>query len=734
MRKTIIILFICIVIICMAAIYGSASTIAPDILALPAFDDLPIRVQDSIIFIQNNEPVQLEVSFSHTEHFYDKTIHVSISTNNPDAAIYYTTDGSEPTNASIQYSEAIEIKAARNVKGTVLKAIAIDDTEQSPVLTHSYFVGTSIDERFSTYVFSISTDADGLYDYEHGIFVPGKTRDDYLEATPKEDLLPIWRQPANYRMRGREWERPVHIEVLTQDGKRIIKQNAGMRVHGGANRIHDQKSLRLIARKEYESGIGRFHYDFFNGYSDINGKPITSHDTLILRNDGNDYGYSRIRTPLASILAKEAGYNVVSPQAPAAVFINGEYYGFAWINIRMNDNFLENLYDAPERSFNFVPINDTNELRTYAENGFNEDDLRSVNNILDVSDLLFYYAIQTYISNDDWPRTNIALWRYTGSADITGMPDELDRRWRHLLWDLDMAMGFGISSAPDTKSTLRLLEDDISSVFQAFMQHDEYIEQYANYICDMISHFSIILVERVIQNLNDATLQELKISLELYESSFNRLLRSREDIIDFFKQRPDYVLDELRELFGFTQMYKIQSDGSVKINTLNNNAGYYFIENRVPVYPKLEKGYVFDYWLVNGEKRYEEDLLISFSDANLDGIVHVGLISREELPPLFFKDIFDTGDLFGFTMYNPTDSTQNTQGLFLSNDINNLHRWQFPNMNVRSERSLEFVGRNSTSQDSLLKIGLNFNPRQNDIIYLSNKDGEILDSILFNRE
>ncbi|MDR2570470.1 MAG: CotH kinase family protein [Oscillospiraceae bacterium] len=730
MRKVIIAIFLCIGITSGVVIYNSAATIVPDILALPAFDDLPIRVQESIVFIQNNEPVQLEVSFSHTDHFYDKTIHVSISANNPGVAIYYTIDGSQPTEASMLYSHPLELTAEEDIKGTVLKAVAINDTEQSPVLTHSYFVGTSIDERFSTYVFSISTDADGLYGYDYGILVPGRIHDDYLAETPEEDLLRIWEQPANYIMRGRQWERPVHVEVLTQEGKRVIAQNAGMRVNGGVSRTYNQKSLRLIARKDYEPGVGSFHYDFFSDYSDIHNKPIISHDTLILRNDGNDNWQARIRTPLASTIAKQAGYKTISPQASAAVFINGEYYGFAWINIRMNEHFLENLYDTPERAFDIEPRHDTRTLRTYAENGFNDEDRIAVNAIIDVNDLLLYYAIQTYISNDDWPENNIAMWRYTGDTNVVNITDELDGRWRYLMWDLDRAMNHSIGSTHDAKSIHRLVENDRNSFFQAILQHPEYMEIYANHICDMIfEHFSVLNVERVKQELNDASFQEQKKSLEFYGRSLDALLVYRDTIIDFFNQRPDYIMYEIYELFGLSQLYRIQSDGSVKINTLNGNEGFYFIENQVPVYQNLEKGYVFDHWLINGEKRYGEELFISYHDADANGIVYVQAIAYADYPPLFFRDTFDTGTLFGFTMYNPNNSTQSTRGLYLSDNIENLKKWQFPYLNVRPGRALEFVGRNSTSPDALLKIGLSFNPRHGDAVFLSNEDGVILDRV-----
>jgi hypothetical protein len=114
-------------------------------------------------------------------------------------------------------------------------------------------------------VFSFSTDSYNLYDYDYGILVPGRIRDEWFDANPDTELGRHW-WDANYRMRGRESERPVHVEVFTQDGTRVIAQNAGMRVHGGASRVFPQKSLRLTARREYEPGAGRFHHEFFEDH------------------------------------------------------------------------------------------------------------------------------------------------------------------------------------------------------------------------------------------------------------------------------------------------------------------------------------------------------------------------------------------------------------------------------------------------------------------------------------
>ena len=749
MRKLIIIAFLCVGLTCVVILRGPIVPLVPSpLMAASSFEMSPDLLED-LTYMQNNDTPQLAVSFSHNGFFYSETIYVSITANNPDAMIYFTTDGSNPTDASEHFMRPLELIADESVRCTVLKAIAIDEFGQSSVLTQSYYLGISIDERFSSFVFSLSTDFDNLYGYEQGILVRGKSYDDVIADNPGMEYEE-WDEPGNFQKRGREWERPVFVEAFTNNGERIIAQNAGIRVHGGlGSRYLPQKSLRLIARREYEPDSGTFRCDLFTDYlsADAFGTPIMSYDTLILRNDGNDWLYGRIRTPFVSQIARQAGFPTVSPQAGAAVFINGEYYGFAWVNIRANEHFFEKLYNAPQRSFDIFDGGSTGirstdsaitsafrEMRDYAEQGFTDETIQYLEDFFDIDNLLFYYALQIYVGNRDWPHNNMRIWRYTGSADFDNLTEELDGRWRFLMFDIDMALNFpSPPTPPDVQSIHRILLDGErpSPIFHALILLPEYAEKLSNFICDMISdHFSAQNVQRVVQELDHQSLRELEASSLASKKDFDEILESRNQLLAYLHERPDYILYELRKLFGYTSMYRIVSDGSCTISTMNGNEGSYFIENRVPIFPVLERGQVFGHWLVNGNVRYDEDLLLSAQDADADGVVYVSLVTHEQPPPLFFKDTFDTGELFGFSMYNPTGTVQSTGGLYLSDNIYNLKKWQFPALNISPGNTWEFVGRNSTSPESLLKIGLNFNPRHGEAIFLSNEEGVILDYVI----
>jgi hypothetical protein len=77
------------------------------------------------------------VSFSPSaEDTYENSVEVALSTETPDATIYYTMDGSEPTTSSTEYTSEISLQET-----TTIKAIAVaGDLDDSPVNERTYTV------------------------------------------------------------------------------------------------------------------------------------------------------------------------------------------------------------------------------------------------------------------------------------------------------------------------------------------------------------------------------------------------------------------------------------------------------------------------------------------------------------------------------------------------------------------------------------------------------------------
>ena len=175
-----------------------------------------------------------EVGFSLPSGFYSENIEVELTAEG-DQQIYFTTDGSDPKPESAKlYTQPIEINATMEVRASTIKAAAAsEDGTLGGIYTVSYVVGQYIDSRFDddTLIFVLSTDPYNLYDYEYGIAVPGKIYDEYVAEHPGEEIP--YNAPGNYYMTGREWERPIYVEVFESDGTKVIDQAAGVRLSGG---------------------------------------------------------------------------------------------------------------------------------------------------------------------------------------------------------------------------------------------------------------------------------------------------------------------------------------------------------------------------------------------------------------------------------------------------------------------------------------------------------------------
>ncbi|MAO63456.1 MAG: hypothetical protein CL666_00500 [Balneola sp.] len=102
-------------------------------------------------------PVAFSPSASAT---YSNTVDVELSTATPNATIYYTTDGSDPTTDSDEYSSAITLQGT-----TTIKAIAVaDGMDDSPINERTYNVEVDATETATLSTIRTGTQGD-IYTY-----------------------------------------------------------------------------------------------------------------------------------------------------------------------------------------------------------------------------------------------------------------------------------------------------------------------------------------------------------------------------------------------------------------------------------------------------------------------------------------------------------------------------------------------------------------------------------------
>ena len=737
-------------------------------IGLEYFSDLQVElpqtyVEETLSAVDENAP--LTVSFSKNKAFYNENIEVELKANRENAVIYYTTDGNDPTVDSKKYSSPIKISARSKVTATTVKAIAVTNNETSEICLKSYITGKNVDERFDdeTLIFVLSTDEYNLYDYYYGVATEGYKRDEYLNSDEYKGGEVDYNAPANWFIGGRESERDMYVEVYTPDGEQLISQAAGARVVGGVSRAVEQKSWRLIARNMYSDGNGKFKYAFFGGATDAYGNLLTRYDRITLRNNANDREFASIRDELSMTLSYQAGFPDTQNVRPAAVFLNSEYYGFAWLHEAYSNDYLANNYGGIKDNFRIVGskeqkvegddeqcVEDWNHLLEVAERGLtNLNNFNEFKELVDVDNLLMYYAIQIYIDNKDWPGNNFKAWRYYPSENEVVESEYLDGRWRFLLFDAEYAWGlYGNGYRDNTLANVlsgNHMQGD-SVLLKAVLERSDMREKFANIICDLIGgSFSSENANNVIDELIEICDTECMYALNNgYTSTWAReetFAESRQQIRDFADKRPTIMLNALSERFDYEKEYFTVSfnnptgaEGFLNTQSLRTSGiltADYFTSCKVPVSMNALDGYEFDYCDINGVRYDTEKVNLKASMADDYGLITVSLHVRktETDSSVYISELYTSGDGDWIEIYNPTDKDIKLNGFYLSDDELNLQRWEMPSVEIKAGEVFTVVCKNNSEKSALKNYQKNFSLKTGETLYFSDSEGKIISSV-----
>ena len=226
---------------------------------------------------------QEEVIFSKESGFYNTEFLLTLSTSSDSSQIFYTEDGSDPTNSTIakEYKEPIKVidrSQEKNYysnyeenldsplsisiffgykkppflveKAMVIRAVSKKGENYGKIMSKTYFITDQELSQFEKYtVVSLVTNPDNLFDPEKGIYVLGNK---YIEWKKTADYDPndeFYEVEGNCYMRGSEWEREASLSIF-ENGKMTIDQNVGIRLKGYSSRDSPQKSFHVFARKK----------------------------------------------------------------------------------------------------------------------------------------------------------------------------------------------------------------------------------------------------------------------------------------------------------------------------------------------------------------------------------------------------------------------------------------------------------------------------------------------------
>lgn len=493
--------------------------------------------------------------------------------------VYYTLDGSIPTLDSHFYEGPITLPCSDEVQSVVVRARTYDENTGvwGDMFTRTYFYAQdmeTIQERFSTYIVCITSDPVNLYDYERGIMIEGKYRDEYINSPEyNPDKLT---QPANFTQEGRAWERDAYIEILSPDGEVLIAQDGGIRIFGHASRQYYYKSFKLYARDEY--GDATFSYPFFEDNKPGDGEEVQQeYERLVVRAHGFDKSVTMFREELFQRLCSQIEGIDTKSVAPASVWLNGAYYNFEWLQEVFDDRYMEENYGLMQYSDNYRKVSlrenkiredvdaDEEDLQAYADyeilaeyagKDLTDDVVfAEFSDLIDVENLLQYHAIQTYIGNWDWPLNNVKLYRYYSSNGNYGEGRQ-DGKWRYLYYDMEAGFNIFNDSEEDWLTIESVMED--SPLFGAVMQREDCQQRFAHYmkLC-MEEYFTMERVQAAVEQLQserDGELRETFAYKQSIDPTYTMDMEEVENNIgilyDYVKKRPAIMRAETEALFG----------------------------------------------------------------------------------------------------------------------------------------------------------------------------------------
>ena len=667
--------------------------------------------------------------FSLEAGFYADSVAVTITSEHPSGDIRFTTDGSKPTEDSPVYMGPVAVNETIVLKARVFEPEYLP----SETVTSTYFINDSSELT----VISLSTDPDNFWDYDYGIYVMGPN------ASPD-----IPHYGANF---WQDWERPIHIELFETNQTLGFSSNAGVKIFGNWSRRFPQKSLSLFARGEY--GSNAFNYAFFEN------RFIDSYQALVLRNSGSDWPSTMMRDGMMASLVDNEGIDLQAYR-PAAVYINGDYWGIYNIREKVNEHFIAGNHGVDPDNIDLLYNNanpilgDASHYNALIDYLSNEDitldeNYNYVKTQMDIDNFISYQAAEIYFCNTDWPANNIKFWR----------PRTDDGRWRWIMFDTDVGFGRYDQEAYTNNSLEFALATDgpywpnppwSTFMLRRLVENEDFRTQFINRFCDLFN--TTLKTESVlahIDSIKSVIEPEIPAHIDRWEYGPLNWWNLRVDVIENFGQhRYTYMIEDLQEQFNLEDLGLLTVDisavntGHVQVNSVIPDdypwSGDYFQDLEIHLKALPAQGFQFTEWSTN----YGSD-----ADIIINQTPVLSITAHFEPIPDYSEDIiineinynsaddFDAGDWIEF--YNPASVPINISR-WQFKDSDDDHIFEFPENTVMDPEGYLVICTDIPAFNELFsevetvteEVSFGFSG-SGELLRLFNFSGEMVDSLVY---
>lgn len=351
----------------------------------------------------------------------EQAVSLSLSSE-PGAAIYYTTDGSEPSDQSTRYAGPIDLKG-----NAFIKVLAVaEDKVPAQVATVTYIFGPHTLRLVS---------------------VMGKTS----QLNGEKGVLNT----------GTKAEIPVYTEIYEPDGTKLAGQNCVLELIGHHSRVnYAQKSFKLTAKRE--TGDTRFRAKLFTNrdYEEVK--------SIVLRAGGQDADQTKMRDSILTSLAADTSVMYQETEL-CVVYVNGQYWGLYNMREHIDTHSIAQFEGWTDPDGVVLGEGTGESTADYQKllkwvNGHSlsrDENVEALREMMDIENYLDYVILEMYTDNQDM--NNVRFYC---------SPRE-DPRFKWILFDLDLSFQLDRNNAGDwLKDTVGTITTQTTTPFKQLMSND----------------------------------------------------------------------------------------------------------------------------------------------------------------------------------------------------------------------------------------------------------------------
>ena len=436
-------------------------------------------------------------TFSKSHGIYKKSFSLFLFPSVSGRKMYYTLDGSWPTLQSQQYQKQLTI-----TKTTIVRvAEQIEGDSLSPVSTASYIFPADVilqgndkngkpitpegyPSEWGPFV-DIKGTAPGYYAMDSEIVNESKsqvlqgleelpivsiaTDIDHLFSHEKDEEkggIYIYTGAPIGSQIGRDWERPISLEMMGGPLQHNFTVDCGIKIHGGHSRLPEKTpkhAFRLMFKSKY--GPSKLNYPVFGE------EGVGRYEDLILRTYfGNSWEHwdegNRTKAQYTRDLwARSVQERLDEPNSkgqPVHVFLNGLYWGMYNLCERINKEHCAEHFGGKKGDWDVIKVEETAGEKVVASDGNLDawqnmldvvEQVKATSNVafyklqgldykgnpsdeleplLDLENFCDYMLINIYGGNTDWDHHN---WYAIRNRENPG------RGFQFICWDTELIFG-----------------------------------------------------------------------------------------------------------------------------------------------------------------------------------------------------------------------------------------------------------------------------------------------------